>query len=125
MGFYLRALGGLIGAVLSVAWLVHVVLYMFVYPPISPFLNSFFITLDGAFPLFGTVAFALFCFYLIGGCFVTHDQSLYCSNNSFMVEVKICVQNAMQCCAMLHCLQKNLYCIGVGCAFIRFLLLHS
>ncbi|EIE26974.1 hypothetical protein COCSUDRAFT_12091 [Coccomyxa subellipsoidea C-169] len=65
MGFYLQAFGGLIGAVLSVAWLVHVVLYMFVYPPISPFLNSFFITLDGAFPLFGTVAFALFCFYLI------------------------------------------------------------
>ncbi len=66
MSFYLKAVGGLVGGVLSVAWMVHVVLYLFVYPPISPFLNSFFITLDGVFPLFGTAAFALFCFYLIG-----------------------------------------------------------
>ena len=66
LGFYLRALGGLVSAVLSVTWLVHVVLYMFVYPPISPFLNSLFIPLEGVFPLFGTVAFALVCFYLIG-----------------------------------------------------------
>ena len=35
-------------------------------PPISPFLNAFFVTLDNVFPLFGTVAFAVFCFYLIG-----------------------------------------------------------
>ena len=38
---------------------------MFANPPISPFLNSLFITLDGAFPLFGTAAFAICCFYLI------------------------------------------------------------
>ncbi len=64
--FYLKALGGLIGTVLSICWMVQVVLYMFAYPPISPFLNSLFMTLDGIFPLFGTAAFALFCFYLIG-----------------------------------------------------------
>jgi LMBR1 domain-containing protein 1 len=46
----------------------QVILYMFAYPPISPFLNSLFTTLDRVFPLFGTTAFALFCFYLIGGC---------------------------------------------------------
>ena len=39
---------------------------MFANPPISPFLNSLFITLDNAFPLFGTAAFAICCFYLIG-----------------------------------------------------------
>jgi LMBR1 domain-containing protein 1 len=66
MTFYLKLLLGLVSVVLSVCWLVQVVLYMFTNPPISPFLNTFFITLDGVFPLFGTVAFTVFCFYLIG-----------------------------------------------------------
>lgn len=43
------------------------VLYLFTDPPLSPFLNEMFMRLDAAFPLFGTAAFALFCFYLIGG----------------------------------------------------------
>ena len=42
------------------------VLYLFTDPPLTPFLNGLFTRLDGAFPLFGTAAFALFCFYLIG-----------------------------------------------------------
>ena len=29
------------------------------------FLDTFVFTLDGVFPLFGTVAFAVFCFYLM------------------------------------------------------------
>lgn len=41
------------------------VLYLFTNPPFSPFLNSIFVRLDSAFPLFGTTAFAIFCFYLI------------------------------------------------------------
>ncbi len=44
----------------------QVVLYLFTDPPLTPFLNGLFTRLDGAFPLFGTAAFALFCFYLIG-----------------------------------------------------------
>lgn len=44
----------------------QVVLYLFTYPPLSPFLNEMFMRLDAAFPLFGTAGFALFCFYLIG-----------------------------------------------------------
>ena len=51
---------------LSLAWLLHIILYLFVYPPVTPFLNSLFIDLDNVFPLFGTFAFAVFCFYLIG-----------------------------------------------------------
>jgi len=66
MLFYLKLLLGVVSVVLSICWLVQVVLYMFTYPPISPFLNNFFITLDHVFPLFGTVAFTVFCFYLIG-----------------------------------------------------------
>ena len=66
MLFYLKLLLAVVSAVLSICWLLQVVLYMFTNPPITPFLNTFFITLDNVFPLFGTVAFAVFCFYLIG-----------------------------------------------------------
>ena len=34
-------------------------------PPESSFLNEFFVELDKAFPLFGTAAFAIFCFYMV------------------------------------------------------------
>ena len=39
---------------------------MFLSPPLYPFLNTFLAAMDGVFPLFGTLAFAVFCFYLIG-----------------------------------------------------------
>ena len=48
------------------------VLYLFTYPPFSPFLNSIFMRLDSAFPLFGTAAFAIFCFYLISAPLSCH-----------------------------------------------------
>lgn len=66
MTFYLKGLFGVVGVVLSICWLLQILLYIFVYPPVTPFLNTLFIKLDSAFPLFGTVAFGIFCFYLIG-----------------------------------------------------------
>ena len=75
MLFYLKLLLGVISFALSVCWLVQVVLYMFTYPPINPFLNTLFITLDNVFPLFGVLAFAFFCFYLIGGLCIPMPSS--------------------------------------------------
>ena len=66
MTFYLKGIFGAVGVVLSICWLLQILLYIFVYPPVTPFLNTLFIKLDSAFPLFGTVAFGIFCFYLIG-----------------------------------------------------------
>lgn len=66
MTFYLKGIFGVVGVVLSICWLLQILLYIFVYPPVSPFLNNLFTKLDSAFPLFGTVAFGIFCFYLIG-----------------------------------------------------------
>ena len=40
-------------------------LYMFPDPPLTPFLNQYFVEMDAAFGLLGTGSFALFCFYLI------------------------------------------------------------
>ena len=66
LGFWLKLAVGVVGTILSICWLLQVILYNFVSPPTSPFLAQVFITLDGIFPLFGTLAFAIFCFYLIG-----------------------------------------------------------
>ena len=41
-------------------------LYVFISPPVDLFLNGFFIALDGVLPLFGTVMYGLFSFYLLG-----------------------------------------------------------
>lgn len=66
MLYWLKLALGLIAGVLTILWLVHVVLYVFLSPPLYGFLNTFFRAMDTVFPLFGTLAFAIFCFYLIG-----------------------------------------------------------
>jgi len=57
---------GIIGISISITWLLHIFLYL--VPPKKPiflFLNTFFITLDNAFGLFGTSAYAVYSFYLL------------------------------------------------------------
>uniref|UniRef100_A0A7S0S7E8 LIMR family protein n=1 Tax=Mantoniella antarctica TaxID=81844 RepID=A0A7S0S7E8_9CHLO len=65
MGYYLHLCTGVICAVLTLMWMLHIALYMFPDPPVTSFLNAFFTEMDSAFGLFGTSSFALFCFYLI------------------------------------------------------------
>ena len=54
-----------LAAAQSTAWYLHIVLYLFITPPPSIFLNALFIELDRAFTLFGTVAYGCFSFYLL------------------------------------------------------------
>ena len=79
MTFYLKGAFGAVGVVLSICWLLQILLYIFVYPPVTPFLNNLFIKLDSAFPLFGTVAFGIFCFYLIGAPHLLAQNVFSCS----------------------------------------------
>ncbi|KAK3280837.1 hypothetical protein CYMTET_11340 [Cymbomonas tetramitiformis] len=65
MNYFLKLVLGILATVVSLCWVLHIILYMLVDPPVSPFLNDLFIALDAAFSLFGTGSFALFCFYLI------------------------------------------------------------
>lgn len=44
--YYLKLIGGIVGGLVSVFWLLHMILYLFVQPPASPFLNSFFSALQ-------------------------------------------------------------------------------
>ncbi|KAM0952864.1 putative LMBR1-like membrane protein [Dioscorea sansibarensis] len=65
LGYMGKLVLGTLGAIVSVAWIAHIVIYLLIDPPLSPFLNEAFIQLDGIWGLLGTAAFALFCFYLL------------------------------------------------------------
>jgi LMBR1 domain-containing protein 1 len=56
---------GMLGSILSFCWLLHILFFMFIQPPLTPFLNTMFIDLDRVFALFGTFAYGLFAFYLL------------------------------------------------------------
>jgi LMBR1 domain-containing protein 1 len=56
---------GLLSAVLSLTWLLHIVLYIFVDPPADQFLNKYFMELDAFFALFGVATYAIYVFYLL------------------------------------------------------------
>merc|ERR1740117_1879452 len=76
---------GCLCAVISVIWLLHIILYIFLKPPPTLFLNAYFILLDDFFPLFGTATYGIFMFYL-----------LFCVT-------KGCVKVGMRCfCIQIH-----------------------
>jgi len=63
--FCFQFLCGIASVVLSVMWFIHILLYVFISPPPTLFLNSLFMKLDDAFPLFGVLAYAAFASYLL------------------------------------------------------------
>lgn len=65
LGYLAKFVLGILGLIVSVAWVAHIVIYLLISPPLSPFLNDVFIKLDDVWGLLGTVAFAFFCFYLL------------------------------------------------------------
>ena len=65
IGYFINLAGGVIAAGLTCMWLIHILIYMFITPPLDPLLNTMFIQMDAVFGLFGTAAFAVFCFYLV------------------------------------------------------------
>ncbi|EPS57824.1 hypothetical protein M569_16993, partial [Genlisea aurea] len=65
LGYLAKLILGVIGLIVSIAWIAHIVIYLLINPPLSPFLNEIFIKLDDVWGLLGTAAFAFFCFYLL------------------------------------------------------------
>ncbi|GAB2265720.1 hypothetical protein Dimus_000758 [Dionaea muscipula] len=65
LGYLAKLILGILGLIVSVAWIAQIVIYLMIKPPVSPFLNWVFIKLDNVWGLLGTVAFAFFCFYLL------------------------------------------------------------
>ena len=62
---WLRLVGGVVGAIVGVLWLIHLTVYLFLDPPAGPFLNAFFDGLQRAWGLLSTLAFSLFCLYFL------------------------------------------------------------
>jgi len=52
-------------AALSILWVLQIFLWMATFPPVSPFLNTMFVSLDNVFGLFGTIVYAIFAMYLL------------------------------------------------------------
>ena len=48
LGYYVKLLGGLVGGAISIIWLIHMIVYLFIKPPASPFLNQFFIAFQAS-----------------------------------------------------------------------------
>ncbi|XP_027191681.1 LIMR family protein At5g01460-like [Cicer arietinum] len=65
LGYLAKFVLGVLGFIVSVAWVAHIIIYLLIDPPLSPFLNEVFIKLDDIWGLLGTAAFAFFCFYLL------------------------------------------------------------
>ncbi|XP_077230296.1 LIMR family protein At5g01460-like [Tasmannia lanceolata] len=65
LGYLAKLVLGVVGLIVSVAWVAHIIIYLLIDPPLSPFLNEVFIKLDHVWGLLGTAAFAFFCFYLL------------------------------------------------------------
>ncbi len=65
LGFYVLGVMAVVALALSLMWVVHIIIYLLPPRPLGAFLNTFFVTLDGVFPLFGVLAFSLFCLYFM------------------------------------------------------------
>lgn len=65
LGYLAKLILGILGLIVSVAWVAHIVIYLLIDPPLSSFLNEVFVKLDDIWGLLGTAAFAFFCFYLL------------------------------------------------------------
>lgn len=62
---YCKLIFGIIGAILTLIWVLHIILFILIDPPASQFLNEFFVWFDGWFPFLGTVFVAVFAMYLL------------------------------------------------------------
>lgn len=43
LGFWLQLFGGLLGLALSICWVLQIILYILINPPVTPLLNDMFI----------------------------------------------------------------------------------
>merc|ERR1712113_287970 len=64
--YWLKLVASIIGASMSLMWLIHICLFILPTQPIHPFLNNLFIDLSiPGFPLFGALAFSSYSFWLL------------------------------------------------------------
>ncbi|KAL6775792.1 hypothetical protein ACKKBG_A18505 [Auxenochlorella protothecoides x Auxenochlorella symbiontica] len=64
MKYWLKLVVGILSIGVTISWILQIILYILISPPVSPLLNTAFTKADAVFPLFGTLLFALWAFYL-------------------------------------------------------------
>ena len=62
---YFKLVFGVISIILTVCWIIQIILFMLLKPPVYGFLNNYFFWFDTWFPLFGTISVAIFALYLL------------------------------------------------------------
>jgi LMBR1 domain-containing protein 1 len=62
---FMKLFAGIVSVIISLAWLIHIIIYMLFNPPLHPFLNDYLSFFDGFFPLFGTLTIGIFGLYLL------------------------------------------------------------
>eukprot|EP00792_Barthelona_sp_PAP020_P001444 TRINITY_DN122_c0_g1_i1.p1 TRINITY_DN122_c0_g1~~TRINITY_DN122_c0_g1_i1.p1 ORF type:complete len:486 (+),score=123.78 TRINITY_DN122_c0_g1_i1:44-1501(+) len=62
---FLKLILGVLFFIISALWVVHVVVYIFLKPPASEFLNVMFVQLDNFFPMLSYAVYTFFCVYLL------------------------------------------------------------
>ncbi|KAA0152010.1 hypothetical protein FNF29_04125 [Cafeteria roenbergensis] len=117
-------------ALVTVVWLVHVVLFMAISPPVTPFLNDYFTFFDTFASFIGTASLGLFCMYLlfavVKGAFKFGARFLLCAVhpmqrrrtylNSFFFNIAlllICVLPVVQFCTQAFSSYARLTDAGV------------
>ena len=70
---YFSLLFGICSGIISLAWIIQIIVYVFPAKPLTPFLNNYFAWFDKWFSLFGVLSVAIFTLYLlfaaVKGCF--------------------------------------------------------
>ena len=100
---------GVVAAVHSLLWVLHIVLYMLVDPSPTPFLNEYLIQFSGWYPLFGSLACGLFTFYLLAA---TMKGCLKFGTRFFLVKIHPMKYNG----SYLNSFLFNVGLVGI-CAF--------
>jgi len=70
--YFFKLLMGILGAIISFTWVLHICIYMLPEPAANPFLNVFFVYLATAIPgfsFFGLVFYVLWAYYLLACCY--------------------------------------------------------
>lgn len=62
--YWVKLLLGIASFAITIMWVLQIILYVLISPPVSPLLNTVFTDANNAFPLFGTLLFGIFVFYL-------------------------------------------------------------
>jgi LMBR1 domain-containing protein 1 len=112
---------GVIGVFVSLLWVIHTVLFVLMHNA-HPFLNTLLVGLDNVFPLFGTVGFGTFAFYLLWWCvsflLIRHSAHMPAQPHACLhTSVLACSSHGASSVSVCHSTIKGVMKMGIRFAF--------